>query len=44
MRIDTTDGNVYYIPEGCPYCELDTAGNHKPDCPNKGVEYCHIQE
>ena len=33
MRITTTDGREFYVPDMCIYCSLDTVGNHRWDCP-----------
>lgn len=33
MIITTSDGRVYESPDFCVYCELDSAGNHREDCP-----------
>jgi len=37
MRKSITDGRIYYIPDYCPYCQLDTAGNHEVNCPMNGA-------
>ena len=33
MRITTTDGQEYTMPDMCGYCNMDTAGNHEMNCP-----------
>ena len=33
MRITTTDGQEHDIPDMCAYCEMNSGGEHKPDCP-----------
>ncbi len=34
-RIDTnTSGEKRFIEVGCPYCAVDTGGNHERGCPN----------
>jgi len=38
MKISTTDGNEYWYPDFCPYCNLDTAGNHEFDCPMTKID------
>lgn len=35
---DTGGQRRYTIPDMCPYCQLDSAGNHQPDCPLYGEE------
>lgn len=30
-----TLGNAVFWPWSCPYCQLDTAGNHEYNCPNR---------
>lgn len=34
MKTVTTDGQDYAIETLCPYCELNTAGQHQWGCPS----------
>ena len=43
MRFSTTDGKVWDSIDMCPYCSLDTAGNHTGDCPNRNREFTPIK-
>jgi len=38
VYISTTDGKEFLIPDMCPYCQLDTAGNHDLKCPSFGTD------
>lgn len=46
----TTDtaGNKLFVTTGCQYCQMDTAGNHAYNCPNRGLftgwEYTNDKE
>jgi len=33
MKISTTDGQEYFLPDYCCYCDMDTGGNHRVNCP-----------
>jgi len=34
----TPDGRVIFNPYDCPFCSMDTIGNHAFNCPNRPQE------
>jgi len=36
MRITTTDGQKYILPDMCIYCQMTTGGEHQLNCPLYG--------
>jgi len=44
MKVSTTDGREYWIPDFCPYCNLDTGGSHEAECPNRYILYYGEEE
>lgn len=33
MRFSTTDGKAWDVSDQCAFCDMDTGGNHKLNCP-----------
>ena len=33
MHFSTSDGKECDVPDMCGFCDMDTGGNHQPNCP-----------
>ncbi len=44
MNEYTTDGKEKFVPFDCPFCHMNTAGNHSYSCPaNPNTKYVPVE-